>query len=38
MKLFATVTATLGAFLATIATAGCLIVYVDEPEMPESML
>lgn len=38
MKLFATITATLGEFLATIATAGCLIVYVDEPEMPESML
>ena len=38
MKLFATITATLGAFLATIATAGCLIVYVDEPEMPEAML
>lgn len=38
MKLFATIAATVGAFLATIATAGCLIVYVDEPEMPESML
>lgn len=38
MKLFATITATVGAFLATISTAGCLIIYVDEPEMPESML
>lgn len=38
MKLFATVTAAIGAFLATIATAGCLIVYIDEPEMPESLL
>ena len=38
MKLFATITATLGAFLDTIATAGCVIIYVDEPEIPESML
>lgn len=38
MKLLATITATLGAFLATIATAGCVIIYVDEPEIPESML
>ncbi len=38
MKLFATITAALGAFLATIATAGCVIIYVDEPEIPESML
>lgn len=38
MKLFATITATLGAFLATISTAGCVIMFVDEPEMPESML
>lgn len=38
MKIFATVSAAIGAFLATIATAGCLIVYIDEPKMPESML
>lgn len=38
MKLFATITAALGAFLATIATAGCVIIYVDEPEIPKSML
>lgn len=38
MKIFATVSAAIGAFLATIATAGCLIVYIDEPEMPESMI
>ena len=38
MKLFASITATLGAFVATIATAGCVIIYVDEPEIPESML
>lgn len=38
MKLFATVTAAIGAFLATVATAGCLIIYLDEPEMPENLL
>ena len=38
MKLFATVTAAIGAFLATVATAGCIVVYLDEPEMPESLL
>ena len=38
MKLFATVTSAIGAFLATIATAGCIVVYLDEPEMPESLL
>lgn len=38
MKLLATIAATVGAFLATISTAGCVIMYVDEPEMPESML
>lgn len=38
MKLLATVTAAIGAFLATVATAGCVIVYLDEPEMPENLL
>ncbi len=38
MKLFATVTAAIGAFLATVATAGCVLAYIDEPEMPESLL
>lgn len=38
MKVFATVMATLGAFLASVATAGCLIVYLDEPQMPENLL
>ena len=38
MKLFATVTAAIGAFLATVANAGCIVVYLDEPEMPESLL
>ena len=38
MKLFATDTAAIGEFLATIATAGWIVVYLDEPEMPESLL
>lgn len=38
MKLFATITATIGAFLATVSTAGCILTYIDEPEMPESLL
>ena len=38
MKLFATLAAALGALGAATATAGCVIIYIDEPEMPESML
>lgn len=38
MKLFASVAAFLGALVAATATTGCYIVYVDEPEMPESLL
>jgi cyclic lactone autoinducer peptide len=38
MKLFAKIAAALGALVAATAAAGCIIVYVDEPEMPESML
>lgn len=38
MKLFATITATIGTFLATVATSGCILAYIDEPEMPESLL
>lgn len=38
MKLFAAVSAFLGALVAATATAGCFIVYIDEPEMPESLL
>lgn len=37
-KLFAGAAAVLGAFIALASTAGCWIVYVDEPEMPENML
>ena len=38
MKLFAAVSAFLGALVAATATAGCFIIYADEPEMPESLL
>jgi cyclic lactone autoinducer peptide len=38
MKLFASVAAFLGALVAATATTGCIIVYVDEPEMPASLL
>lgn len=38
MKLFAGIAAFLGALVATTATAGCLIVFIDEPKMPESLL
>lgn len=37
-KLFAGAAAVLGAFIALVSTTGCWFVYVDEPEMPESML
>lgn len=38
MKLLASVSAFLGALVAATTTAGCMIVFVDEPEMPESLL
>ena len=38
MKLFAKLAAGLGALVAATAAAGCIIIYVDEPEMPKSML
>ena len=38
MKLLASVSAFLGALVAATATAGCMIVFIDEPEMPESLL
>lgn len=37
-KLFAGAAALVGAFIALASTAGCWIIYVDEPEMPENML
>ncbi len=38
MKLFASVAAFLGALVAATASAGCIIVFADEPKMPESLL
>ena len=38
MKVFGTLLAALGAFVAATASAGCVIVFLDEPEMPETML
>ncbi len=38
MRLFAKVLAAVGALVAATAAAGSIIVYFDEPEMPESML
>ena len=38
MKLFAGIAASLGALVAATATMGCVIIILDEPEMPESLL
>lgn len=38
MKLFAKALAVIGAFVAATAATGCVIIYFDEPEMPESLL
>lgn len=37
-KLLTSAAAALGAFIALVSTSGCWIFYIDEPEMPESML
>ena len=38
MRLFAKIAALLGALVAATATMGCVIIILDEPEMPESLL
>lgn len=38
MKYLASAAAFLGALVAATATAGCMIVFIDEPTMPESLL
>ena len=38
MRLFAKVAGLLGALVAATATMGCVIISLDEPEMPESLL
>ena len=38
MKLFAKALTLVGTFIAATSTMGCLILILDEPEMPESLL
>ena len=38
MRLFAKIAALLGALVAASATTGCVLLLLDEPEMPESLL
>lgn len=38
MKLFAKAAAVLGAFVAATSTMGCVLLFLDEPEMPEELL
>lgn len=38
MKLVAEALAGLGAFIASVATIGCFLIIIDEPEMPESLI
>ncbi len=36
--LFVSIVSALGALVAASATSGCLIVFIDEPTMPKSMI
>ena len=38
MKLFSSIMAVLGAFVATIGTQVCVVFIADEPKMPKSLL
>lgn len=38
MKLFSSIMAVLGAFVATIGTSACPLLIFDEPKMPKSLL
>lgn len=38
MKFFAGLAATIGAFIAATASMGCVLLFLDEPEMPSSLL
>ena len=38
MKVFASIAAAFGAFVAATASMGCVLLILDEPEMPESLL
>lgn len=37
-KVFALALTAIAAFIGTIATTGCVVVLIDEPEMPESLI
>lgn len=36
--LFVSIVSALGALVAASATSGCLMVFIDEPKMPKSMI
>ena len=36
--LFVSAAAVIGAVLATIGTAGCIMIFIDEPEMPKYLI
>ena len=36
--LFVSAITAIGAFLAASATSGCVLVWIDEPEMPKAMI
>ena len=36
--MFASLLSMLGEFVATLGTQGCLILYLDEPEMPRALI
>lgn len=36
--LLVSIISALGALVATTATSGCLMVFIDEPKMPKSMI
>lgn len=38
MKFLAGIAAFLGALVAATASAGCIVAFIDEPKMPESLL
>lgn len=38
MKTLAGILAAVGAFIAATATAGCVLVFLDEPEAPKSLM
>lgn len=37
-KTLAIALSAIGAILGTVATAGCVVIFLDEPEMPRSLI